>query len=300
MSFKARIFIQGVGVYVPHGDPPTKLEVLFPDSSQPHLAEAERLKDAEGQFFGQHWAVVQFSQRNLTPKADDHWLTTELSGYRLRIESNPKPPLTFAGGKNRLIGLPVLEDHLEAVHLSDVLPVDPNLQPAATIAKLEVVSGIVGPDLEYLGNWEWDDVRDGKPVETSGEFTSVMRVELGVVNKLVLNFEPLAGNPPLNPIVLQGAAGVCDVWVRHDCNPNAKPVDPASPGCKFADRPGPQPSTVSPGDADVDFPLNFALSSDPTKVRQTTLPRLRVHKSWQGGSPIGGWPQQCMGGQTRP
>lgn len=284
MPFRARIFIQGVGVYVPSPDH-KKLEVLFPDSSQPHLGEGEKLTDSKGEPFRKHKAVMQYSARNQDPKAKDEWLSFSVRGHRLRVESNSKKQLTFAGGGETLLGLPILDDCLVAADLPNVKAVDPALVKTATAAQLELTAGVVGPDSEYLGVWQWVDHHNFSGLVRYAEYASVMRVELGEVSELTLVLEPMDGHTPAQRVKLGPAAGFCDVWVRHDCNVER--------------RPEPDQSSIRAGDPDLDFLLNFALTSDPGKVRRAKLPIPSVHTSWKAGSPIGGDPQKCMAAQTK-
>ena len=107
MSFRARIFVQGVGIYVTSKDR-RRLKVLFPDSQQKYLGKAPKLTTREGKKFPVHHAAVQYSSRNLAPNGPDKWKSVKLDGYRLYVDSDSKKKLSFAGGGG-LLGVPRLD-----------------------------------------------------------------------------------------------------------------------------------------------------------------------------------------------
>ena len=290
MRFRARIYVQGVGIYRLSKDR-RQLDVLFPDSQQRHLAEDAKLTNAEGKTFPEHHAVVQFSARNLRPAAADKWLTVDLANYRLRVDTDSPIALAFPNRAPDLPGVPRLADCLAAAGLSDVQLIDDERAKEATLARLEITRGIVGPDSEYVGSWEWSGHNGVESLKKASDYTSVVRVELGAVTRLKLVFERLEGRsvePKERQIELGPAAGYCDVWVRHDCR-------------KFLSlRPQPGDAEIRAGDKDLDFFLNFSLVDDLARVREATLagrlPLPMVNSSWKAGSPIGGDPHKCMPG----
>ena len=82
--------------------------------------------------------------------------------------------------------------------LNNVKVVAPARVKDATIAQLEITRGVVGPNSEYMGVWQWLDHK-GFPQLKGGklracDYTSVIQVELGDVTELTLRLVPLQGS----------------------------------------------------------------------------------------------------------
>lgn len=270
IPFNAKIYVQGVGNWMPHADG-TKALVLFPDSD---IANDElQLRTAlHGGPLCPHHAVIQCDSQHLGLPIADAWTTLDVAGHWLRFEAEGAAPLV-AGD---LAGLPKLEAVLASVGKTfSPLPLLQSVQRAR--AGLVLHQGVVEPDADYLE--EYTFTVGAKPV--TGHFSNVHRLELGLVTGLslrlrqfgtqedrILDFSP----PPSN----DGKPGELVVWMRHFCK---------------LDKPqSPPPPKVGPA-LDPDFTLNWTFQAQEIIADAAQLPFPLAPDS-------GGSTRRCMGAQT--
>jgi hypothetical protein len=288
MSFEARLYIQGVSVYVPHPERPEVL-VLFPDQER---ANQRGLRDLKGEKICHHQAAVQFSSRYLenaaTSRLPDAWTTMDISGMWVGFstDSTVAPRLTRDDG--RVAGVPYLPEALSLIKQPalSAAPLDSSLAPQAYTgqtteaqflkAGLLLDAGILSPYAEYEGLFRFAGTREDR------KYSSVLKLELGPVNHFTLRFRPF-GSEEIFQLPLTPPWDELEVWVRHFCD---------------LEKPDPNRILPEPGEADVDFALNYALLRDLEAVLQAcgnVLPIPHISTSWARGGPIGLEPRKCMG-----
>lgn len=321
MSFEARVYIQGVAVYVPDEKEPTsRMRVLFPNQAR---ASEMGIRDSEGTSICQHHAVVQFDARCLASEAErpllgdpDSWKTIELSGKLLRFEtdSTVKPTLSIDG---RVPGVPylpdVIRDHIPVTAVGGGAPSPPldlSILPQASLggtdflkAGLTLDAGVLSPYAEFEGLYTFpgsSQHRAGRPARSAGwsphpedhKLSSVLKLELGQVSRFTLHLEPFGTgterrydlSPPSDP---DGTPwDELEVWVRHFCE---------------LDRPDPDGMSAEPEEKDVDFALNYMLLKHLDEVLRAVdniLPVPSISSSWGRGGLIGSKARKCMGTQV--
>ena len=85
MSFEARVYIQGVGVYFPREN--GELHVLFPDQEK---AAERKIHEHKGIPVCRHHAVVQFDTSYLAaPDPTVPWTTLDISGLWVSLSAEP-------------------------------------------------------------------------------------------------------------------------------------------------------------------------------------------------------------------
>jgi hypothetical protein len=298
MPFEARLYIQGVGIYVPHDKRPEML-VLFPSQEQAHK---RGLRDLHGNPICRHHAVVQFNARclgnlpNLPSGLPDPWTTLDVSGLWLGFQADGKdvPPFRMAGN-NGVPGVPYLPDIVKNFKI----PVDPSLDQrawpdASSVAEilkagLFLDAGVLSSYAEYEGLFRFggqagrDWIGDGK---ADRKYSSVLKLELGQVDSFMLRFRTFA-SPDVVELPLHSPWNELEVWVRHFCD---------------LSQPDPDRELPEAGEADIDFALNYALLEqlgELLKLNYEEIPVPRVSTSWVHGGPIGLEPRKCNGVGTK-
>lgn len=289
MAFPAKLFIQGVGSYVPHEDD-KHLLVLFPDQAHDDVGKLPR---PPGQKICDHYAVVQMDAQHFGPADPGLWLSLDVAKYWIGIAA---PGSDVMNDVDRQLGtcLPPLKDVLAKVRLQAFAGLNPQVFPGAQDAELDRLKaglfldrGAVKPATYYKSNIEfaWSNGSDlggnGYPMDDA---TSVVEVELGQVSELNLRLRPF-GQSELSPIPLRPVDGKVEIWIRHFCDPT---------------KPDPQTHDPRPGSLDADFALVYALREDVDGLvqggkRRLPLPRVRRSASEARRGPRGGKPRQCMG-----
>lgn len=302
MSFEARLYIQGVGAYVPHEDG-SKMLVLFPSQEQAHR---RGLRDLHGNPICRHSAVVQFDARCLgnlaqfSPKLPEPWATLDVSGLWVGFQAKGKDIPSFRmAGNNGVPGVPYLPDIVENFKIA----VDPSLDPRAwpgsnSVAELLkaglfIDAGILSSYAEYEGLFRFDGqarrdwIDDGK---ADRKYSSVLKLELGQVDSFDLRFRAFDSDEVVN-VSLTPPWSELEVWVRHFCDLSRPDLDRELPEA---------------GEADIDFALNYALLEHLDTLLKglerheiTEIPVPRVSTSWEHGGPIGLEPRKCNGASTQ-
>ena len=291
MPYEARLYIQGVSVYVPHPDRPEVL-VLFPNQEE---ASQRGLRDLKGEPICHHHAVVQFSARYLenrdtvASRLPDAWTTLDISGMWVGFSTDSALEPRLTRDDRRIAGVPYLPDALALIKPPTSLEkkswnasLDPKAYPGQNTeaqllkAGLFLDAGILSPYADYEGLFRFEGTQADR------RYSSVLKLELGQVNHFALRFRPFGSNEifqlPLDP-----PWDELEVWVRHFCD---------------LERPDPNRILPQPGEADVDFALNYALLENLEAVLQAcgdVLPVPRISTSWVRGGPIGLEPRKCMG-----
>jgi hypothetical protein len=292
MSFEARLYIQGTGVYVPHTGG-KKMLVLFPSQEQ---ANKRGLRDIHGNPICRHHAVVQVSARclgdlsGLPAELPDPWTTLDVSGLWVGFKAdgadgNEVPPFRMAGN-NGVPGIPYLPDVLRDFKM----PVGPDLDQRAwpgnggsaaelLAACLFLDAGVLSPYAEYEGLFRFNGQADQR-------ISSVLKLELGRVDSFSLRFRAFDSSKVID-LPLDCPWNELEVWVRHFCDLSRSDPDQELPEA---------------GEADVDFALNYALLQDLDKLLDSLkrheipeIPVPRVSTSWVHGGPIGLEPRKCNG-----
>lgn len=323
MSFEARLYIQGVGVYVPNKEKPeSKMLVLFPNQEK---ASERGIRDSKGNPVCRHHAVVQFDPRCFASAAleglPNAWTTIDLSGMWLRFTAEPPlaPRLTVDG---RVPGVPSMPEILrKQIPGSGAQPspldlsLDPRTRPdSGSVAELLraglfLDAGVLSPYAEFEGLYRFLDsskkvspnganghkrAPGSRPTPDDHKLSSVLKLELGRVESFTLHFQPFGTQAkhsfdlPLHPPSDSDGEpwDELEVWVRHFCD---------------LDRPDPDGKTAEPGEEDVDFALNYMLLerlSDVLKALGNVLPVPSISSSWGRGGLIGSEARKCMGTQA--
>lgn len=279
MSFEARIYIQGVGIYVPHTEK-NELLVLFPSQEKAHV---RGLRDSQGKTICRHHAVVQFSARYLDHRLPDAWTSMDLSGTWVGFSAEPEPGrslphrLTVDG---RVDGVPYLPEILPQSGALDQRAWPGQGSEAEILrAGLHLHAGVLSPYAEYEGLF-----RFGARSRDDRMYSSVLKLELGQVQSFALRFRPF-GAAETSELRLTSPWDELDVWIRHFCN---------------VERPNLDEELPEAGETDVDFVLNYALINQLETFLQglggVPLPVPQVSTSWIRGGPIGLEARKCMGG----
>lgn len=296
MSFEARLYIQGVGVYVPHDKRPEML-VLFPSQEEAHK---RGLRDLHGNPICRHHAVVQFDARclgnlaELPPMYLEPWTTLDVSGHWLgfqaeRADGTAVPSFRMAGN-NGVPGVP----HLTDVVRNFKVPVNPALNPDAWPGKSPVAeilkaglfidAGILSSYAEYEGLFRFGGPTNRDEIDKDDRrYSSVLKLELGQVDSFKLRFRAF-DSEDVKELVLTPPWNELEVWVRHFCDLSRPDLDRELPEA---------------GESDIDFTLNYALLEDLGKLldnlQYSEIPVPRVSTSWVHGGPIGLEPRKCNG-----
>lgn len=297
--FEARLYIQGVGVYVPHENR-EELLVLFPD--QDRVAQ-KAFRGRRGKPICRHHAVVQFSARYLEDQlcpggwprarprlgkfATDLWTTIDIGGFWVGFSSDTglRPALVRDG---RVPGVPHLPEILrgekrlngtdsslnERAWPSQKQPL--GREGAILKAGLHVHAGVLSPYAEYEGLYEFNG--------NETKYASVLKLELGTVERFALRFRAFEWDNAID-LPLRPAGDELEVWIRHFCE---------------LERPDPDHGSAESGEEDIDFILNYALLSRLDEVLAALgaddLPVPVVSDAWlEAGGPIGLEPHKCMG-----
>ena len=295
MSFEARLYIQGVGVYVPHAKN-RELLVLFPNQERAHQ---RGLLDPDGKPFCRHYAAVQFDARYLTngngaslaAGLPAPWTTIDITGSWVGFRTEAQQSVEFTLPTDGVVpGVPRLSELLEPLSQVDA-SLDPQAWPgqgASTAmadllaAGLFVDAGVLSPYSEYEGLF-----RMGASHEDY-RYASVLKVELGQVDSFALRFRRF-DSQEVRELPLRSPWDELEVWIRHFCD---------------LSRPDPDHDLPEAGEADVDFALNYALLAQLDNLLEelglANLPVPAVSPSWVRGGPIGLEPRKCMGGSSAP
>lgn len=289
MPFEARIFIQGTGVYVPHEDRQRVL-VLFPNWQRTHDLGLRDPTDPTRPIC-RHHAVVQLDARNLSPSAAEAWLTYFCQGRWIGVESDSQVEMQVAMRPNDqgILGMPQIEEVATRAGLQLGEAVQQDLldgtgDPAELLATgLYLDRGALSPSSEYQGAWRF--THRNRRIEVEDYYASVMKLELGTVNRFALRFRSFDSGGE-ETLELHPIGDELDVWIRHYC--------------KVEERPKAEDETCELANPDVDFALNFALASQFEQIL-SELPVPVPIRSWgegEEGGPIGGDCHRCMCGGT--
>jgi hypothetical protein len=337
MSFEARVYIQGVGVYVPHADrPETELLVLFPKQE---IAESKGVSTKEKPIC-RHHAAVQFSARYLEDghrteglgtnreiavagPPPDGWATLDVSGLWLWLTA-PAAAATrptrlsiadLETGGHRVPGVPHLPEILrDQVPPGAASPLDPSIHPGAwpnggTEADflkggLYLDQGVLSPYAEFEGLYRFPRPRK------NGAKTRALRRgspnpddhKLSSVLKLELG--------QVESFTLHGRSfeggPVFDLPLKPPADPDGVPWDELEIWVRHfceLDQPDPDGKTAEPGEEDVDFVLNYMVLEHLTEVLAAfgnALPVPQVSSSWARGGLIGSEARKCMGNSALP
>jgi hypothetical protein len=281
MPFEARVYIQGVGVYVPQEN--GELHVLFPNQEK---AAERKLHEHKGIPVCRHHAVVQFDTRSLAsgphPGPTIPWTTLDITGLWVRLSAEPTPVKTRLTENGRVPGVPHLPDILKDLDPS----LDQNAKPVFSSeaewlrAGLELKAGILSPYAEYEGLFDFDVAQVSRRPKDR-RYSSVLKLELGEVESFALTFRPF-GSQKESTLHLSTPWDELDVWIRHFCD---------------LERPDPDLDLPSAGEDDTDFVLNYAFLNNldaVLKACDNVLPVPRVASSWARGGHIGLESRKCM------
>jgi hypothetical protein len=282
-TFETRVFLHGVGSYVPHEDG-NKLLVLFPD--QDHAME-RGIQAPEGGEICRHHMVVQMDARALDPSLPPNlWLTLDVAKHWIGFSSDSEELMNLEEG--RIDGLADIETLLAGAGGGAPSGLDPRALPGAAFdsrllaAGFYASQGAVGPSGEYQGPFQVGSAGQGWGEDRT--LSSVIRVELGEIHQFSLKLRPFSpASAPVSAIPLHPVAGELEVWIRHFCD---------------LEKPDPQLHEPDPGELDADFVLNYALLEDLESLLENgpdRLPVPRVSSSWERGVTSAGKPRQCMG-----
>lgn len=317
MPFEARLYIQGVGVYVPNAEKPeSEMLVLFPNQEK---ASERGIRDSKGKPVCRHHAVVQFDPRCLSSTGlaglPNGWTTIDLSGTLLRFTAEPPLQKTRLTINGRVPGVPSMPEVLRKQIPGGNLSLDPRAQPASSSAAellragLFLDAGVLSPYAEFEGLYRFlDSSKKGatngagkghkrrfgsRPARDDHRLSSVLKLELGQVDSFTLHFKSFGAETdsftlPLRPPTDPGGEpwDELEIWVRHFCDLN---------------RPDPDGETAEPGEEDVDFTLNYMLLKDLNSVLETlgnVLPVPSISSSWGRGGLIGSVARKCMAAQA--
>lgn len=279
MTFHARLFIQGVGSYVPHEDD-DKLLVLFPNNDHTDVQQLPRPRDQE---ICDHYAAAQMEARSLVPDGPDVWLSLDVEEHWIGFEAggNPKPMSDVRGRLEPF--LPQMGEVLGRAGHPQFAALRHDVLPAAgAVAKrlkggLFLDTGEVKSFEPYQSNVEfvWSDgTHLPQPYRLTA--TNVVEVDLGEVSDLRLKLRR-SSHTPTTLTQLHPVDGELRVWIRHFCDP-ARPVD--------------RPGKGSAGEMDADFALSYALRHSLQGLLQATGNMVPIPRTY--GVPAGK-PRQCMG-----
>lgn len=285
MAFEARIYLQGVAVYVPDGSP-DKLAALLPDQEK---ATEAGLRGVDGEPICKHYAVAQFDAHDLDPTCPSAWSSVDLSGYWVSVDSDSNEEASLFDDGGRLPGIPHLPEIFERAELGVEAKILSDATPSTAVPTDRLRAGFLADRgklsaaTEYKGKFRFYDGR--RPLtDHDDDYTSVLKIELGEVERFSLSFRPFGGGEP-SKIHFRPKYDQLEVWIRHFCD---------------LERPDPDRNLPrAAGEPDVDFALNYALLDRLPELlerRGTKLPVPKVSSSWERGSPIGGKPNKCMGG----
>jgi len=289
MTFKARVFIQGAGCYVPHVDA-DKLLVLFPNHN--HSRVADVAVPHTGAICDHHF-VVQFDARCLNSSLPPGlWTSFDLCDHWVGFDTDSQQAMQLPNGT--VPGPPSILEMLTKVGLGGLATLNPralpggNFQPELLVGGFYAEQGAISPHSSYEGAFQLR-TRNGAAVANSrATFASVVRLELGEVNHFDLTLRSFDGNSDLS-VPLSPPTGNLDVWIRYFCDLR---------------RPDPARNIPQPGDLDVDFVMAYLLRKDLDQVLDNQvrgrLPVPEVRGSWQDGGTIGGDPRRCMGPVEQP
>jgi hypothetical protein len=326
MSFEARLYIQGVAVFVPdEKEPESKMSVLFPNQEK---AAEMGIRDSKGKPICRHHAVLQFDSRSLDSepphlfqgKSPKGWTTIDLSGLWLRFTAEPTlAPRLMTNG--RVPGVPLLPEVLrEHIPLTAAgapsPPLDLSILPQASVGGTDLLkaglildAGVLSPYAEFEGFYSFLDSSEkgsnsaGKghkkrygyrPTQYDHKLSSVLKLEFGQVESFTLHFKPFGAETdsfdlPLHPPTDPGGErwDELEIWVRHFCD---------------LSRPDLEGKTAEPGEKDADFALNYMLLKDFNGVLETlgnVLPVPSISSSWGRGGLIGSVARKCMPAQVK-
>lgn len=295
MSCEVRLYIQGVGVYVPHVDR-SKMLVLFPNQEQAHK---RGLRDSDGNPICRHHAVVQFDARCLInlpdfpPGLSEPWTTLDLSGHWLGFQADGgEIPQFRLAGNNSVPGVPYLPDICNNFKIPVASSLDGGAWPGGSSvaelleAGLFIDAGILSSYAEYEGLFRFDGqtrrawIGGGK---ADLKYSSVLKLELGKVDSFKLRFRAF-DSTDIVELPLHSPWNELEVWVRHFCDLSRPDLDQELPEA---------------GESDVDFVLNYALLEQldylVKNLQYSEFPVPRMSTSWVHGGPIGLEPRRCNG-----
>jgi hypothetical protein len=301
MSFEARLYIQGAGVYVPH-DQKDQMLVLFPSYEQ---AAKRNILDPLGKPVCRHYTVAQLSSRclesALVPRGNvlpDMWTSIDLSGMWIGFSARSagqSVPTRLLTSDRRVPGVPsipeILRTRPETENLDSALDrsVWPGEHGNLLKAGLLLNAGILSPSADFEGLFRFDGLpavrRDARRQIEDERYSSVLKLELGEVESLTLHFRPFGSDKTFD-ISVNSPWDELDVWIRHFCE---------------IDRPDLQREMPETGEADIDFVLNYALLQELEEILAALnhrLPVPNISTSWERGGLIGGEARKCMGASS--
>lgn len=278
MTFEAKLFIQGVGCYVPHEDD-KKMLVLFPDQEHADSGDLTEL----GHEICNHYAVVQLDSRSLGIGGPSLWVTMDVQKHWVGVEA------VGAGGMTNIVSqlsphLPAMAGALGAAGHANHSPLRTDVLPGkGGVAKrlkggLFLQQGIVGAANGYQSDLEfrWSDGADLDTDYKMQDASGALEVRFGSVTSFSLHLRPF-GKQVNPPIPLQPVENKLEIWVRHFCDLNP-----------------PEPPTVQlTPEPDADFMLTYALRPSVRALLNATgdkVPIPHVNALLTGGKP-----RQCMG-----
>jgi hypothetical protein len=277
VTFEAKLFIQGVGCYVPHENDEEML-VLFPEQRHADVKKLEKL----GHTICKHYAVVQLESRSLGIPGPTRWTTLDVDKCWIGVD--PGGASGMSGVNAELLrNLPAMVEALGAADHGKHSPFRADVLPGkGGVAKrlkggLYLRQGDIKPVSGYQSalDFRWSDgsLLPGTYKPTA---SGVLEVDFGPVDSFALRLRPFGGAPssiPLEP----GENGWLEVWVRHFCD-----LDEPKPPTRQA--------TEAP---DGDYLLTYALRKNLTALLSATQNKAPIpySKSFLDG----GKPRQCMG-----
>lgn len=278
MGFRARVYIQGVGL-IRRSDDEKSLEGYFPTSHAQREFDFSVLTgntpnpSPRTTPICEHHYFAQFSAQCLG-QVEDVWLTVMLDRTDVVVQaSGPLVEKFSVVGKNGHIeGLAYLGDLLER-------GVDPRkLRSEIQDDRAALLDGTLRLDrgrVRGVSTREWE--LGGSKVRMSG----LVLVDLGEVEDLVLRFSSFDHNETrILRLFPKITTKDVDLWIRHYCDLSRPDLNP--------------PTTLPLGYTDWDFLLNYTLLEDLRNKRAKEKAKLPVPMIKDGGQ-IGGNHTICQG-----
>lgn len=292
MPFEARVYIQGVGVYVPHANG-RELVVLFPSSAK---ANAAKHRDANGDEFREHRAVVQYRHYFRDRKASlEQWVTHRIDNCWISFAAKNAKSFELSQNFQRLPNLDtILKSTLPAGgNLGQVLPKRKGIE-SKLAAGVYMDAGILSPAEEFESKFdfaeafEWGQARVNRGDSARGlELSNVMKIELGKVDLFSLCRQPWDEEEKPDSILFDNQFDELEVWIRHF--DNTEPPDPNAPCPEMKGEGSRKKKSIFP---DLDFALNYWVLEEFSKLSRFPVPE--AVKSWSKGGPVGGCARQCL------
>jgi len=175
MFFEARVYIEGVGIYVPNGN--EELRVLFPNGER---ASGQGIRTYKNKPVCNHRAVVQYDARDADvafegperavkpvhefderADRDDRWLTIDFADDWLSFVPSKLIEPRFYEDGGRIAGLPSLSEVLDRARLGAFRNLEPGARPGNEIdeslleAGLILTAGILSPASDFEGKFQF-------------------------------------------------------------------------------------------------------------------------------------------------